>query len=149
MISAKRANFAGDLQFTVPDLPSGVKLIADTLPGKQEVEPLVFEAASDAPITGKFVELTAVPTDTSKSVKSAFNHDLEFISGPNNTYYYGTREEKLYVAVCEGAPFSIRIEEPKAPLVSFGALDLTVVADRRGYDGPINVKMMWNPPGVG
>jgi hypothetical protein len=26
---------------------------------------------------------------------------------------------------------------------------LTVIADRRGYDGPINVKMMWNPPGVG
>jgi hypothetical protein len=86
MMSAKRANFAGDLQFTVPDLPNGVKLIADTLPGKQEVEPLVFEAASDAPTTGKFVELTAVPIDTSKSVKSAFNHDVEFISGPNNTY---------------------------------------------------------------
>jgi len=23
------------------------------------------------------------------------------------------------------------------------------VAERRGYEGPINVKMMWNPPGVG
>ena len=149
MMSAKRANFAGDLNYQISDLPSGVKLIADTLPAKQELEPLVFEAASDAPITGKFVELAVVPTDTAKSVKSSFNHDVEFIAGPNNTYYYGTREEKLYVAVCEGAPFSVRIEEPKAPLVSFGALDLKIVAERRGYDGPINVKMMWNPPGVG
>jgi hypothetical protein len=149
MMSAKRANFAGDLQFNIPDLPAGVKLIADTLPAKLELEPLVFEAASDAPITGKFVELMAVPTDASKSVKSAFQHNVEFISGPNNTYYYSTREEKLYVAVCEAAPFSIRIEEPKAPLVSFGALDLQVVAQRNGYDGPIHVKMMGNPPGVG
>jgi hypothetical protein len=149
MMSAKRANFAGDLQFAVADLPEGVKLVGDKLSAKLELEPLVFEAASDAPITGKFVELTATPTDTGKSVKSAFHHDVEFISGPNNTYYYSTREEKLYVAVTESAPFSISIEEPKAPLVSFGALDLKIVADRRGYEGPINVKMMWNPPGVG
>ncbi|HWN95596.1 MAG TPA: PPC domain-containing protein, partial [Methylomirabilota bacterium] len=149
MMSAKRANFVGDLDYQLGNLPAGVKLIADTLPAKQELEPLVFEAASDAPISGRFVELTAVPTDTGKSVQSSFQHNVEFISGPNNTYYYSTREEKLYVAVCESAPFSIRIEEPKAPLVAFGALELKIVAERRGYDGPINVKMMWNPPGVG
>lgn len=149
MMSAKRANFAGDLNFQIGDLPDGVKMIADTLPGKQELEPIVFEAASDAPITGKFVALAAQPTDTGKAVKSRFIHDVEFVAGPNNTYYYSTREDNLYVAVTEGAPFSIRIEEPKAPLVSFGAIDLKIVADRHGYDGPISVKMMWNPPGVG
>src|SRR5678815_813735 len=55
-----------------------------------------------------------------------------------------------YVAVCEAAPFSIRIEEPKAPLVSYGALDLIIIAERRaGFDEPITVKLMGNPPGVG
>ena len=150
MMSAKRANFAGGLVFNIPALPADVKMVADTLPAKQELEPIVFEAAPDAPITGKFVELTAQPTDTSKSIKATFQHDVEFVSGPNNTYYYSTREEKLYAAVCEAAPFSIRIEEPKAPLVSFGALDLKILAERRdGFEAPINVKMMWNPPGVG
>lgn len=150
MMSAKRANFAGDLNYEIQDLPQGVKLVADTLNAKQELQPLVFEAAPDAPIVGKFVELRANPTDGSKSVRSQFRHDVEFVSGPNNTYYYTTREEKLYVAVCEAAPYSLHIEEPKAPLVSFGALDLNIVAERRdGFDGPINVKMMWNPPGVG
>ncbi len=150
MMSAKRANFAGDVNFHIGDLPSGVKMVADVLPGKQELEPIVFEAASDAPITGKFVELAAQPTDTGKSVKSRFIHDVEFVAGPNNTYYYSTREENLYVAVTEAAPFAIRIEEPKAPLVSYGALDLKIIAERRaGFDGAINVKMMWNPPGVG
>jgi hypothetical protein len=149
MMSARRVNFGGDLIYQVNDLPTGVKLVADVLPGKQELEPIVFEAAPDAPITGKFVELMAHPTDTSKPVSSQFRHDVEFVAGPNNTYYYTTREDQLYVAVTEAAPFSLRIEEPKAPLVSFGALDIKVVAERRGYDGPISVRMMWNPPGVG
>jgi hypothetical protein len=149
MISARRANFTGDLMFDVPDLPPGVKLIADTLPAKLEQQPLVFEAAMDAPITGKFVELTARPTEASKRLNSSYRHDVEFIYGQNNTYYYASREDKLYVAVCDSAPFSIRIEEPKAPLVQYGALDLKVIAERRaGFEGPINVKMMWNPPGV-
>lgn len=149
MISAKRANFTGDLLLDIPDLPPGVKMIADTLPAKLELQPLVFEAAADAPVMGKFVELTARPTDTSKSLSSSYRHDVEFIYGQNNTYYYASREDRLYVAVCESAPFSIQVEEPKAPLVQYGALDLKVVAERRaGFDGPINVKMMWNPPGV-
>jgi hypothetical protein len=150
MISAKRANFAGDLTFNVADLPPGVKMSSETLPGRLDQEPLVFEAASDAPISGKFVDLVAKPADTSKTVESKYRHDVEFIAGPNNTYYYGTIEPKLYVAVCEAAPFKLRIEEPKAPLVQYGALDLKIVAERKpGFDDPINVKMMWNPPGVG
>ena len=150
MMSAKRANFAGDLQYSAAGLPLGVKLLADTLPGKQELEPVVFEAAADAPITGKFVDLAAQPTETGKAVKSHFIHDVEFVAGPNNTYYYATREDNLYVAVCEAAPFSIRIEEPRAPLVQYGALDLKIIVERRaGFNEPINVKMMWNPPGVG
>lgn len=150
MLAAKRVNFAGDLKFDVPDLPAGVTLVSDVLTAKLDQEPLVFEAASDAAIGGRYVNLTARTLDAAKSVRSAYRHDLEMIQGPNNTYYYTTHEDQLYVAVTEPAPFSIRIEEPKAPLVSFGALDLKVVAERKpGFDGPITVKMMWNPPGVG
>jgi hypothetical protein len=150
MISAKRANFAGDLNFSAADLPGGVKLSADTLPGKLELQPLVFEAASDAPVGGKFVDLVARPADTGKTINSRYRHLMEFISGPNQTYYYTTTEDKLYVAVCDAAPFSVRIEEPKAPLVHYGALDLKIIAERRGgFDEPISVKLMWNPPGVG
>jgi hypothetical protein len=150
MMLAKRANFAGDLNFNIADLPHGVKMSSETLLGKLDQEPIVFEATSDAPIGGKYVNFVAKPTDTGKSVESHFHHSVEFIAGPNNTYYYSTIEPKLYVAVCEEAPFKLRIEEPKAPLVQYGALDLKVVADRKpGFDKAINVKMMWNPPGVG
>ncbi len=93
MMSAKRANFAGDLKFQINDLPGGVKMIADILPGKQELAPIVFEAASDAPITGKFVAFNAHPTASGQAIQSRFIHDVEFVAGPNNTYYYSTREE--------------------------------------------------------
>src|SRR3954452_15724760 len=72
------------------------------------------------------------------------------VPGPNNNYYYNTTVEKLYVAVTEPAPFKIRIVEPKVPLVQYGVMDLKVIAERSpGFDEPITVKMMFNPPGVG
>jgi hypothetical protein len=58
--------------------------------------------------------------------------------------------EKLYAAVVKEAPYKIKIIEPKVPLVQYGVMDLKVVAERKpGFDDPITVKMMWNPPGVG
>ena len=38
---------------------------------------------------------------------------------------------------------------PKVPLVQAGSMALEVVADRKpGFDEPIEVQMVWNPPGV-
>lgn len=149
MISAKRTDFAGDLRFNVDGLPRGVKMTAELLSAKLEQEPLLFEAASDAPIAGKFAGLFAGPVDTSKSVSSSYRHEVDFIAGPNNSYYYSTHESELYVAVCESAPFAVRIEELHAPLVQSGSLDMKIMAERRAdFSEPINVKMMWKPPGV-
>src|ERR1043165_1838421 len=40
--------------------------------------------------------------------------------------------------------------EPKVPIVQYGVMDLKIVAERDpGFNEPITVKMMWNPPGVG
>jgi hypothetical protein len=53
------------------------------------------------------------------------------------------------VSVTEAAPFKLRIVEPKVPLVQGGTMDLKIVAERdAGFDEPINLKMVWNPPGV-
>lgn len=149
MISAKRANAPGPIRFSVDGLPPGVKLESETLPAALEQQPLVFVAAPDAPVGGRYVDLVAKPEETGKTALSSYRHEVEFISGPNNTFYYNTTEPQLYVAVCEEAPFTIRIEEPKVPIVQYGALDLKIIAERRpGFDEPINVRMMWNPPGV-
>ena len=150
MMVAKRANFSGDLIFGGEGLPKGVTFQADTLSGKLDLEPIVFEAAADAAVGGKMLDFTASAADPTKKVRGSFRQHAEFVDGPNNTYYHATEVNKLYVAVTEAAPFKISIVEPKVPLVQLGVLDMKITAERRpGFDEPITVKMMWNPPGVG
>lgn len=146
LVSVRRANLSGDLTFRAEGMPQGVTLRAETLPGKVDQFPLVFEAAADAPVTGKLINLSAVATN---GVAGHFQNDIELVQGPNNTSYYGTRVNRFLVAVTEVAPFKLRIEEPKVPMVQGGTMDLQIVAERdSGFDEPINVKMVWNPPGV-
>jgi hypothetical protein len=155
VIAARRNNYSGDLTFSIDDLPSGVKMHADTMLGKVDQIPIVFEAASDAASAGKLLELAAQPpgrdgAPSPSAFRSSFRHEVEMIDGPNNTSYYQTRADKLYVAVTESAPFKIYLSEPKVPLVQGGSMEIKVNVERKpGFDEPINVKMLWNPPGVG
>jgi len=149
VIAARRNNYSGDLTFSIDDLPSGVKMHADAMLGKVDQIPIVFEAASDAASAGKLLELTAKPSESGKELRSSYRHEVEMIDGPNNTSYYQTRADKLYVAVTESAPFKIYLSEPKVPLVQGGSMEIKVNVERKeGFDEPINVKMLWNPPGV-
>jgi hypothetical protein len=126
-----------------------VKMLSDTMPDKVNSIPVVFEAASDAPITGKLLDLTATHTDEKRTVTGHFKHNVELVEGPNNTFYYSTDVDKLYVAVTREIPFRIRIAEPKVPLLQSGSLDVKVIAERSaGFNEPIDLKMVWNPPGV-
>jgi len=146
LISVKRTSLSSDLTFRADQLPVGLKLLADTMPAKVDQFPVVFEAAADAPVTGKLIDLFAVATN---KVEGRFRNDIELVQGPNNTSYYGTQVDKLLVAVTEAAPFKLRIVEPKVPLVQGGSMELKVVVERDpGFDEPIQVKMVWNPPGV-
>ncbi len=68
---------------------------------------------------------------------------------PNNASYYASSVGQLSVAVIKEAPFQLRIVEPKVPLVQGGSMKLEIAADRSpGFDEPIHVQMVWNPPGV-
>jgi hypothetical protein len=117
--------------------------------GSMDAMPLVFEAAADAPITGKLLDLVASGTNAEGAVSGKFEQQIELVAGPNNTSYYGTRVDKLCVAVVKEIPFKLRIVQPKAPLVQAGSSRLEIVAERdNGFEEPIEVKMVWNPPGV-
>jgi hypothetical protein len=116
------------------------------MPSAVDTFPVVFEAASDAPITGKLLDFVAT---TESGVSGHWRNDIELVQGPNNYAYYGTRVDKLLVAVTEAAPFKLRIEPPKVPIVQGGSMELKVIAERdTGFDEPISVRLVWNPPGV-
>lgn len=146
LMSVRRANVAGDVTFQAAALPAGLKLRAEVMPAKVDQFPVVFEAAADAPIDGQLVDFAAATTN---GLAGRFRNDIELVQGPNNTSYYGTRVDRLLVAVTEAAPFKVRIEEPKVPLVQGGTMDLKIVVKRdAGFDEPVNLKSVWNPPGV-
>jgi hypothetical protein len=149
LISAKRVNFGEELVFSADGLPSGVTLRADRMAANIDAMPLVFEAAADAPIGGKLLDLTATGTNAGNKVVGRFHQDIELVPGPNNTFYHGTKVDGLCVAVTREAPFKLAIVDPKVPLVQGGSMRLEIVAERaHGFDEPIEVQMVWNPPGV-
>jgi hypothetical protein len=149
LISAKRVNFGGELVFACEGLPAGVTLHADKMVGNVDAMPLVFEAAPDAPIAGRLLDLTATGTNAAGKITGQFHQDIELAEGPNNTSYYNTSVDKLCVVVTRPAPFKLTIADPKVPLVQGGSMRLEVAAERApGFDEPIEVQMLWNPPGV-
>jgi hypothetical protein len=150
LISAKRANFSGELNFEIPGLPTGVKMMAERMSQNIDSMPLVFEAAADAPIAGKLLDLTATGTNNGNLVAGNFRQDVELVQGaPNNANYCSTSVDKFCVTVTKEAPFHLRIVEPKVPLVQAGTMRLEVVAEREtNFDEPIELNMVWNPPGI-
>jgi hypothetical protein len=150
LISAKRSNFGSELDFSIKDLPAGVTLHADRMAKNIDAMPLVFEAAPDAPLGVKLLDLAATGTNGAETVVGRFRQDVELVQGPpNNASYYATSVDTLCVAVTREAPFHLRIVEPKVPLVQGGSMRLEVVVERTaGFDEPISLQMVWNPPGV-
>jgi len=150
LISAKRANLGGELEFGIKDLPPGLSMQTNRMAGNVDALPLVFEAAPDAAIGGKLLDLVATGTNGTNQVTGKFRQELELVYGPpNNTTYYGTAVDKIYVAVTKEVPFKLRIVEPKVALVQSGLMPLEIAAERtNGFEEPIEVHMVWNPPGV-
>jgi hypothetical protein len=153
LISARRNEFGGDVGIQIEDLPPGIILHAGTMAASQNTFPVVFEAAPDAAIAGRLLDVSGfrVEGEDRKPVPGGFRHVLELVYGaPNNTVYYQSEVNRLAVAVVEEAPFTIRIVQPQVPLVQNGYMDLKIVAERKeGFEEPINVRMLFNPPGVG
>ncbi len=149
LISAKRADFSSELVFSITNLPDGVKLASVPMAGNGDAMPLVFEAETNAPIGGRLLDLVATGTNGTNRVAGKFKQDIDLVEGPNNTTFYSTSVDKFCVAVVQEAPFHLRLVEPKVPLVQGGAMPLQVVAERAaGFDEPVEVQMVWNPPGV-
>ncbi len=150
-----RSDFGTDVTLAFDGLPEGISVSAADFPQGQDVIPVVFEASPTAAVAGKLCPLTArsvEPADAKPAatpVTAKFTQMVDLVYGNNNSNYFSTTVDQLAVAVAEEAPFKLSVVTPKVPVVQSGALSLKVVADRKpGFTGPINVKMLWDPPGV-
>ncbi len=149
LIHARRTGVSGDLAFEVPGLPAGVTLQAEPMPQAIDTMPWVFSATADARLDGGLVSPVARLRSGDKPVATRYQHLLELIRGNNDQVYYGTRNDRLAVGVVQEVPFELRLEAPAVPLARSGSMKLKVSLQRRpGFDEPVNVKMLWNPPGL-
>lgn len=151
VFNASRVNFGGDVKFDGSDLPPGITMVCDVMPASMTALPVVFEAAADAPVGGKLVDFTARPTDSNLDVVGHFTNQADMIIGPpGQSLYWSTGVDRLAIAVVEELPFRLEIQQPKAPLVRDGVMELRVVAHRQeGFTKPIRVEFPFRPPGVG
>jgi len=151
LVNVARTEFGGELVLGADKLPKGMTAFAENMMPYVDTVPMVFEAAADAPVAGNLGGLSAKHVDPKLNIPSHFNQTLELVTGPpGNSVYWTNSADKVAYAVTEEAPFKIRIVEPKAPLVHNGSMNLKIVAERKkGYNEPITIIALYNPPGVG
>ena len=142
---------SGDLEFLMENFPSGITMQATPVPRDQTTWPVVFEARADAPITGKLADLAVRTTADAKTpVKGGVWQNYDLVQSGNDGIYYQTWTDKIAVAVVDELPFKISVQPLKAPLVQNGSLDVTILVERKeGFDEPIKVINLYNPPGTG
>jgi len=150
IVNTARRNFAGDLEFDIPELPPGVTWEAATIPRSVSQAPILLKAAPDAPIGGGMYQLHVKSADSERPVVGTFKQALDLVRGPQNDVEYYTRQyEGFAVAVVEELPFSITVDQPKVPIVRNGTMKLKVRAERQeGYDKPIILRFLYRPPGI-
>jgi len=149
LISAARADFAGDLIVGAEGLPAGVAVEADPMPAGQTVVPVLFTATAAAAPAAALARVTGKHTDPAKAIPTDFAATSELVTGQNNIIYWPRVVDRLAVAVTDEAPFAIDIVESKVPVVRNGSMALKVIARRKdGFKAPIAIALPWNPPGV-
>ena len=150
LVNASRADFGGDLNLEFKDLPPGVTV--ETLPmlANRSDVPVLLTAAADAPLAGALVDVVGRHADPNQKIEGHLRQRTSLVRGQNNIEVWNQYAERLATAVTKKSPFKIEIVEPKVPLVRDGAMNLKVVATRdEGFNAPIAVQMLYNPPGVG
>lgn len=150
LISASRENFGGDLVLRADGLPQGCTMTCDNMAANLSVLPVLFEAAPDAPVAGTLARLKGQHADPKQGIAGEFHQQVDLVIGsPGQSVYWSHSVDRVAVAVTREVPFLLRIVEPKVPLVRNGAMDIKVVAEpKNGFDAPIRLQMVFDPPGV-
>lgn len=147
---ASRANFGGPLQMYANGLPKGMTLTADVMADNVDAVPVVLDAAADAPIAGGLIDWRAKHVDPKVNIDGGMKLRADLVYQQNVGSYIGFDTDQAAIAVTQPVPFKVSLVEPKAPLVQNGAMNLKVKVERnKDFKQPVNVYMLWNPPGIG
>ena len=151
VLNVQRSDFGGPINWRGEDLPPGVRVECPEGWRADATMPLVLYAAADAPIGGKWSRIGVYADDPKQpnlKVEGILKQDIMMIRGQNNTIVWQEDLDRMPVVVTQAAPFRVRIEVPKVPLVQAGSMNLKVIAERDGdFKAPIQLRVLANPPG--
>ena len=149
-INIARRNFGGDVVLAPKELPPGVTMHHDKVPANMSVTPVVFEAATDAPLGGGLYDFIAHHAENPE-INGGFSNTSDFVYGaPGQSLYYTKTVHRLPIAVVDEIPFKLDIVVPKVPIARDGSMQLKIVATKKeGWDEPITIQFPFRPPGLG
>jgi len=152
LVQLRRADIGGEVVFDVKDLPPGVTATFDKVDKSVDRIAMVFEAKPDAAPAQKQFSILAKLAEPPKDTKVAarVTHRVEVSENGNQKGYYGVDEHALPIAVTDEVPVTINCPQPKVPILLNGSMAVKVVAERRNdYKGPIQIQILYGPPGIG
>ena len=148
-LGVRRDGCSGPVKIAAGELPKGVKLTHTDLQADEYLLPVVFEADSDAPLSGKLVSITGTCSDGQKTAIGGFQHGIVLVSGPGDSALHRVELSKLAVVVVDSAPYSVSLKAPKAVLTARGSIDVTIRVQRaKDFAEAVDVHMVSLPPGV-
>ena len=149
LFNAQKRYFDSGIKIQLDDLPLGVTADIPEIPKGRNQVPVVLNVAPDANRCGQLVSVAGAGTAGDKPVVGDFNQRAILVQGANAVDIWGHDADRLAMAVKDESPFSIELVQPNVPIVRNGSIDLKVIARRdEGFDGPITVRPIYNPPGV-
>ena len=150
MVNVARAQIGCDLNFEAESLPAGVSLKAPLIHRSVNAAPVVFEAAADAPVAGALQRFNVKSAGDAPPMTGGLRDTIHHIEINNQGPYHSFDSDRVPVAVIDEAPYKLELETPAVPIVKNGTMQLKVRAERKeGYKEAINLRFMWNPPGIG
>ncbi len=148
-LGVRRDGFEGPVTLTPGQLPPGVKATFGTIPASEYLVPVLFEAAADAPIGGRLIELNAVGDSARSTIHGSFRQQVNMTPGPGDSAFQAVTLSRLAVVVTEEEPFSVALVPPSCPFAVDSALDLTVKVTRaKDFMEPVEVSFPCLPPGI-
>jgi len=149
VVNVTRENITCDAALESDSLPAGVTRHSPHIPRSTNSFPVVFEAASDAPIAGGIYPFSIKSIGDASILTGMVTDTIHHVDINNQGAYHSATFDRIAMAVTRKAPFKIDLVAPAAPLVQNGTLALKVRVSRdAGYAEKITVRFLWNPPGV-
>ena len=131
-------------------MPSGRRVERKNVPANQTIVPVLFTAAADAQLAGRLADVVGRHVDPAQNIEGHLEQTTSMVRGQNNIQVWTHSADRMAASLTQAAPFSIEIVQPKVPIVRDGSMELKVRATRKeGFNVPITVYMLYNPPGVG